>query len=74
MRLFLLNLLVSLARVTAGRLKLRMIEVEKELEVQKKINQQQTLILLHLGKFKTQQNPFKHSKTLKNLKKQKKRQ
>ena len=49
MRLLLFNLLASLA--AGGRLKLRMIEVEKELEVQKKINQQQTLILLHLGKF-----------------------
>ena len=59
-----MNLLVSLATVTAGRLKLRMIEVEKELEVQKKINQQQTLILLHLGKFKEKQKLFKRSKIL----------
>ena len=51
-----------------------MIEVEKELEVQKKINQQQTLILLHLGKFKEKRNLLKSSKTLKNSKKQKKRQ
>jgi len=56
MRLLLFNLLVSLA--AAGRLKLRIIKVEKELEIQKKINQQQTLILLHLGKSEQKYTPF----------------
>ncbi|CBY12390.1 unnamed protein product [Oikopleura dioica] len=69
MRLLLFNLLVSLA--AAGRLKLRMIEVEKELEIQKKINQQQTLILLHLGK--SEKEIYSILMIVKNSKKQKKR-